>query len=51
MNNAGVPQKTRRINTKNLMHFSFLKVFFRPESESKTPATSEIELFVTLANG
>ena len=45
MNNAAGPQKS-----KNLRHFAFSRVFFRSESKSKTPATSETELFVTLAN-
>ena len=36
---------------KNLRHFPFSRAFFRSESESKTPATSETGLFVTLANG
>ena len=30
--------------------FGFSRVFFRSESESKTPATFDTELFVTLAN-
>ena len=37
--------------TKNLKHFAFSRVFFRSESESRTSATFETELFVTLANG
>ena len=36
---------------KNLRHFAFSRVFFRSESESKFPTTSEKKLFVTLANG
>ena len=37
--------------TKNLRHFAFSRVLFRSERESKTQATSEMELFVALANG
>ena len=51
MNNAGGPQKTDGLITKNLRYFAFSRVFFRSESESKTPGTSETELFMTLANG
>ena len=51
MNNAGGPQKTDGLITKNFRYFAFSRVFFRSESKSKTPAISETEFFVTLANG
>lgn len=41
MNNAGGPQKKCLI-TKNLRDFAFSRVFFRLESKSKTPTTSEM---------
>ena len=51
MNNAGGPQKTDGLITKNFRYFAFSRVFFRSESKPKTPAISETEFFVTLANG
>ena len=37
--------------TKYLRHFAFSRVFFVSEYKFKAPATSETEIFVTLANG
>ena len=34
----------------NVGHFAFSRVFFSSQGESKTPATSETELFVTFVN-
>ena len=36
---------------KNLRYFAFSGVFFGSESESKTPAKSKTELFMTLTKG
>ena len=41
-------KKLDSLITKNLRHFAFSRVFIRSESKSKTPATSEMELFVAL---
>ena len=37
--------------TKNFRHFAFIRVCIRPERKSKTPETSEMAVFVNLANG
>ena len=44
-------RKREYIITRHLRHFAFLRVFFGSEGEFKNPATNEIELFLTLANG
>ena len=44
-------KKRTVLSPRTLRHFAFSRVFFTSESESKTPATSQMKLFVTLANG
>ena len=44
-------QKPEGLITRHLRHFAFSRVFFCSEGKSKTPKTSETELFVTLSNG
>ena len=44
-------RKPEGLITGHYRHFAFSRVFFSLEGESKTPVTSETELFVTLANG
>ena len=50
MNYARGPQKPAGLITSYLRHFVFLRVLFSSEGESKIPAISETELFLTLAN-
>ena len=44
-------EKPEGLITWHHRHFAFSKVSFSSEGESKTPATSEMELFVTSAKG
>ena len=50
LQNSRLTKKTDLI-TRHLRHLAFSRVFFSSEGESKTPKTSEMEYFVTLANG
>ena len=45
------PRKPDGLMTGQLRHFASSRVFFSSEGKSKTPAKSEMDLFVTLANG
>ena len=52
MNNGrNTLKKADGVITKNFRHFAFIRVYIRPERESKTPETSEMAVFVNLANG